>query len=73
MRRKYTIDLDEHTTRFASPDVKVFKCPSTNLSVFADASLDISFMSNFFEHLKSRLENNGQASVYLWNEERIEQ
>jgi ubiquinone/menaquinone biosynthesis C-methylase UbiE len=52
--KKYAVDLNEDTTRFASPDVKVFKCPSTDLSVFADASIDISFLSNFFEHLKSR-------------------
>ncbi len=52
--KKYVIDLNEDAAKFASPDVKIFQCPSTVLSVFADASLDTSFMSNFPEHLKSR-------------------
>lgn len=52
--KKYAIDLNEDTLKFANPDVKVFKCPSTDLSVFADASIDVSFVSNFLEHLKAR-------------------
>jgi len=52
--KKYAIDLNENAAKFAGPDVKVFQCSSTDLSVFADASIDISFMSNFLEHLKSR-------------------
>jgi len=52
--KKYAIDLNENTAKFAGPGVKVFQCSSTDLSVFADASIDISFMSNFLEHLKSR-------------------
>ncbi len=51
---KYAVDLNDKTSEYAAPDVKVFKCQSTNLSVFKDASIDVCFMSNFLEHLESR-------------------
>lgn len=52
--KKYAIDLNNDTPKYADSDVKVFKCPSTALSPFEDASIDICFMSNFLEHLDNR-------------------
>jgi SAM-dependent methyltransferase len=51
---KYAVDLNEDTPAFANPDVRVFSCPSTNLSPFADSTLDAVFMSNFLEHLGTK-------------------
>ena len=52
--KKYAVDLSEDTQNFSNPDVEVFKCASTDLSAFTDSSVDIVFMSNFLEHLKTR-------------------
>jgi len=54
--KKYAVDLTEDTANFANGDVKVFKCPSSNLSFLSDESMDIVFMSNFLEHLKTKEE-----------------
>jgi len=51
---KYAVDLNEDTPTFANPDVRVFTCPSTNLSPLADSTVDVVFMSNFLEHLTSK-------------------
>ena len=53
---KYAVDLNEDTSHFANSDVKVFNCPSTALSFLPDVSVDICFMSNFLEHLKTKEE-----------------
>ena len=55
-RRKYAVDLNEDVKSFANPDVEVFLCPAANLSFLQDNSVDITFMSNFLEHLKSKEE-----------------
>jgi SAM-dependent methyltransferase len=52
--KKYAIDLNKNTVQFADPNVKVFICPSENMSPISDESIDIVFMSNFLEHLESR-------------------
>ncbi len=51
---KFAVDLNEDTKDFANPNVKVFNTSSTELSVVPEASIDIVFVSNFFEHLKTR-------------------
>ena len=51
---KFAVDLNIDTAKFANANVKVFNCSSTDLSAFADMSIDVAFMSNFLEHLKSR-------------------
>jgi ubiquinone/menaquinone biosynthesis C-methylase UbiE len=53
---KYAVDLNEDTPHFANSDVKVFNCLSTELSFLPDVSVDICFMSNFLEHLKTKEE-----------------
>lgn len=52
--QKYAIDLNEETPNFAHSDVKVFNCFSTDLSFLSDDSIDMVFMSNFLEHLKTK-------------------
>jgi ubiquinone/menaquinone biosynthesis C-methylase UbiE len=52
--QKYAIDLNKNTVQFADPNVKVFICPSEDMSPISDESIDIVFMSNFLEHLESR-------------------
>jgi len=52
--QKYAIDLNEETSNFAHSDVKVFNCFSTDLSFLSDDSIDMVFMSNFLEHLKTK-------------------
>lgn len=51
---KYAIDLNKNILNFAGSDVKVFICPSTDISPVSDSSVDSVFMSNFLEHLKTR-------------------
>jgi ubiquinone/menaquinone biosynthesis C-methylase UbiE len=53
-KKKYAVDLSEDTAKFANPEVEVFNCPSTDLSVFTNGCIDLSFISNLLEHLKSR-------------------
>lgn len=55
-KEKYAVDLNEEVAEFADPDVKVFKSPSTNLYFLSDNTVDTVFVSNFFEHLKTREE-----------------
>lgn len=55
-RKKYAVDLNEDVRNFANPDVEAFCCPAANLSFLHDDSVDITFISNFLEHLKSKEE-----------------
>ena len=52
--RKIAVDTNQDTTRFASEEVTVINCLSTDLSCFSNGSVDIVFMSNFLEHLASK-------------------
>lgn len=54
--KKYAIDLNEDTPSFANPDVTVAGCYSTNLDFLQNDSIDLVFMSNFLEHLKTKEE-----------------
>lgn len=53
-RRKYAVDLNEDTHRFAAPDVEVFTCSATRLDFLPDNSIDVTFVSNFLEHLGTK-------------------
>ena len=53
-KEKYAVDLNEDTMHFAHSDIKVFKRSSTNLDFLSSGSVDVVFMSNFLEHLKSK-------------------
>jgi len=55
-RKKYAVDLNEDTRNFASPDVEVFTSSAAHLEFLPNESIDIIFMSNFLEHLKSKEE-----------------
>jgi SAM-dependent methyltransferase len=52
--KKYAVDLNEDTPRFASPEVTVIQKSALDLSDFASNSVDTVFASNFFEHLESK-------------------
>jgi len=55
-RGKYAVDLNEDTRAFANPDVEVFTCSASHIDGLADNSVDVVFVSNFLEHLKSKQE-----------------
>ncbi len=52
--KKYAFDINEDTVKFANSDVKVFDLSHNNLSPLTDSSVDIVFISNFLEHLKTK-------------------
>lgn len=49
--RKIAVDINTDTRGFARPDVEVVITSSTDLGAIADASVDVIFISNFFEHI----------------------
>jgi len=53
-KRKIAIDLNEDIRKFANHDVEVLLTKSDDLSVLEDSSVDVIFVSNFFEHLQNR-------------------
>jgi ubiquinone/menaquinone biosynthesis C-methylase UbiE len=55
-RRKYAVDLNKDTRVFANTDVEVFSCSAAQIDDLADNSIDVVFMSNFLEHLKTKQE-----------------
>lgn len=52
--KKYAVDLNEDTKRAAAPDVSVFTHSSVDMPSLDSSSVDVVFMSNFIEHLKTR-------------------
>lgn len=52
--KKYAVDLNPETKKFAKRDVEVFNCSSTKLPKKIYDTIDVVFASNFFEHLPSR-------------------
>ncbi len=52
--QKIAVDLNEDAATHAAPDVRLVRTPSTDLHDIADASVDVVFVSNFFEHLHSK-------------------
>lgn len=55
-KKKYAVDLNDDTPKFANPDVTVVSSYSTELDFLEDDSIDLAFMSNFLEHLKTKKE-----------------
>jgi SAM-dependent methyltransferase len=49
--RKLALDLNPDVERYAAADVETHVCTSTDMSIVADASVDVVFVSNFFEHI----------------------
>ncbi len=54
--RKFAVDLNEETQRYAAEDVAALLKPVSDLSPLEDASVDVVFASNLFEHLPSKQE-----------------
>jgi SAM-dependent methyltransferase len=52
--KKFAVDLSEDTGKAAESDVSVIIAPATDLSSFADDSVDVVFASNLFEHLPTK-------------------
>ncbi|MBI2840342.1 MAG: class I SAM-dependent methyltransferase [Acidobacteria bacterium] len=51
---KIVVDLNEDTARWAATGVRVIQSASTDLSALHEGSIDVAFVSNFFEHLPSK-------------------
>jgi ubiquinone/menaquinone biosynthesis C-methylase UbiE len=52
--KKYAVDLNEDTKRAANADVTVFASSSIDMPSLESSLVDVVFMSNFIEHLKTR-------------------
>jgi len=52
-RRRIAVDANESARSAAAPGVEFVHAPSTDLAAIAAASIDVAFVSNFFEHLPS--------------------
>lgn len=55
-RRKLAVDVDEQVRGHAAADVTVHVGPAGDLSWLGAGSIDLVFVSNFFEHLTSKEE-----------------
>ncbi len=53
---KYAVDMNEDIRLYAEKDVTVYIARGSNLTMFPNASLDVVFCSNFFEHLTNKYE-----------------
>lgn len=53
-KRRIAVDLNPDTARRAAPGVEVHSVPAQELSFLGDASVDVTFSSNFFEHLPTK-------------------
>jgi SAM-dependent methyltransferase len=52
--KKFAVDLNEDTKKAANPDVTVFADSSVDMFSLENSSVDVVFMSNFLEHLRTR-------------------
>jgi len=52
--RKIAVDLNEDVRHFAGPDVETIIAWSHDMQGVADKSVDVVFVSNFFEHLPDK-------------------
>ncbi len=53
-KKKYAIDINPDTKKYAASNVKTLICSSTNLPKYINSKMDIVFVSNFFEHLSTK-------------------
>lgn len=51
---KIALDLNEDTARYAAPGVRVVRSFSNNMTGIDNESVDVAFVSNFFEHLPNK-------------------
>jgi ubiquinone/menaquinone biosynthesis C-methylase UbiE len=51
---KIAVDLNEDVRNYAAPDVKIVIARSDAMTEIADNTVDVVFVSNFFEHLPSK-------------------
>lgn len=52
--RRIAVDLNEDAKKYASENVEYFNEPAQDLSFLKDNSLDVVFISNFFEHIQDK-------------------
>jgi SAM-dependent methyltransferase len=52
--RRLIVDLNPDVKKFAAPGAEIYLTGSTNLSPIEEASVDVAFASNFFEHLPTK-------------------
>lgn len=63
--KKLAVDLNPDTVKSAAPEVTVLQTSADDLSMVPDASIDVVFTSNFFEHLPTKeILLNCLAEVY---------
>jgi ubiquinone/menaquinone biosynthesis C-methylase UbiE len=53
-RSKYAVDSSPDVVSHASNEVRVLSTPGYDLSLLGDATVDVVFASNFFEHLRNK-------------------
>lgn len=51
---RIAVDLNPETREFARPDVRFVQAPSDDLGAIEPDSIDVVFVSNFFEHLPDK-------------------
>jgi ubiquinone/menaquinone biosynthesis C-methylase UbiE len=54
--KKFAIDLNPDSLRCLDPAVHFVNGAATDLSQFADSSVDVAFTSNFLEHLRDKMD-----------------
>jgi SAM-dependent methyltransferase len=54
--KKYAIDLNPDAIKFLGPEVTFFNSRADEISGIADDTVDVTFTSNFLEHLKTKEE-----------------
>ncbi|MDR0732575.1 MAG: class I SAM-dependent methyltransferase [Dysgonamonadaceae bacterium] len=50
-KKKIAVDINPDTVRYAGADVQIIRAKSSELEGIASNSIDVVFISNFFEHL----------------------
>jgi len=49
--KKIALDINPDVQQYANPDVEVILSESENITMLSDDSIDVVFVSNFFEHI----------------------
>ena len=50
-QQKIAVDINPDTAKYANPDVSVVKAKSSEITLIESDSVDVIFVSNFFEHI----------------------
>ena len=53
---KYAIDINDSVREYAQHDIKVIVADAVDMRVLNNDHVDVVFISNFFEHLKSKMQ-----------------